>query len=150
MKYRIEKDSMGEIEVPADKYWGAQTERSKRNFQIGVGEEKMLDCFDYTPTSREEIQNKFFLKPRQSATPEITSLVTYNDTPCFALEQIKCDSLTLKKEHFITVIATKKGGSIKCDGEKLAFNRGDKYFIPANTEITLVDSEVLVCYPPRK
>ena len=35
MKYRIEKDTMGEIEVPADKYWGAQTERSKNNFKIG-------------------------------------------------------------------------------------------------------------------
>lgn len=32
---RIEKDSMGEIQVPGDKYWGAQTERSRRNFNIG-------------------------------------------------------------------------------------------------------------------
>ncbi|MCF6168972.1 class II fumarate hydratase [Lutibacter sp.] len=35
MKYRIEKDTMGNVEVPADKYWGAQTERSKHNFKIG-------------------------------------------------------------------------------------------------------------------
>lgn len=35
MKYRIEKDTMGKVEVPADKYWGAQTERSKNNFKIG-------------------------------------------------------------------------------------------------------------------
>jgi fumarate hydratase class II len=35
MKYRIEKDTMGEVKVPADKYWGAQTERSKNNFKIG-------------------------------------------------------------------------------------------------------------------
>jgi fumarate hydratase class II len=33
--YRIEKDSMGEVKVPADKYWGAQTERSRNNFKIG-------------------------------------------------------------------------------------------------------------------
>jgi len=35
MEYRIEKDTMGEVKVPADKYWGAQTQRSKDNFKIG-------------------------------------------------------------------------------------------------------------------
>ncbi|AOC92397.1 class II fumarate hydratase [Bacillus amyloliquefaciens] len=35
MDYRIEKDTMGEIKVPADKFWGAQTQRSKENFKIG-------------------------------------------------------------------------------------------------------------------
>lgn len=35
MSVRIEHDTFGEIEVPADKYWGAQTERSKRNFPVG-------------------------------------------------------------------------------------------------------------------
>ena len=39
MKMRIEKDTMGTIEVPADKYWGAQTQRSLQNFRIG--EQKM-------------------------------------------------------------------------------------------------------------
>lgn len=39
MDYRIERDSMGEVQVPAESYWGAQTERSLRNFRIG--EEKM-------------------------------------------------------------------------------------------------------------
>ena len=41
MNYRIEHDSMGEVQVPADKYWAAQTERSRRNFPIGVGIETM-------------------------------------------------------------------------------------------------------------
>lgn len=36
MDYRIEKDTMGEIKVPANKIWGAQTQRSKENFQIGT------------------------------------------------------------------------------------------------------------------
>ncbi len=36
MEYRIEKDTMGEVKVPADKYWGAQTERSRNNFKIGA------------------------------------------------------------------------------------------------------------------
>ncbi len=41
MEYRIEHDSMGEVKVPADKYWAAQTERSHENFKIGVGIETM-------------------------------------------------------------------------------------------------------------
>ena len=41
MNYRIEHDSMGEVKVPADKYWGAQTQRSVQNFPIGVGIETM-------------------------------------------------------------------------------------------------------------
>ena len=41
MEYRIEHDSMGEVKVPADKYWGAQTQRSVENFPIGVGLETM-------------------------------------------------------------------------------------------------------------
>ena len=36
MQYRTEKDTMGEVKVPADKYWGAQTQRSHDNFRIGV------------------------------------------------------------------------------------------------------------------
>ncbi|MFJ7638994.1 class II fumarate hydratase [Peribacillus sp. NPDC046944] len=39
MEFRIERDTMGEVKVPADKYWGAQTERSRNNFKIGY--EKM-------------------------------------------------------------------------------------------------------------
>ena len=35
MEYRIEKDTIGDVKVPADKYWGAQTERSRNNFKIG-------------------------------------------------------------------------------------------------------------------
>ncbi len=41
MDYRIEKDTMGNVEVPADKYWGAQTQRSRNNFKIGGENMKM-------------------------------------------------------------------------------------------------------------
>ena len=41
MDYRIEHDSMGEIKVPADRYWAAQTQRSSQNFRIGAGIEVM-------------------------------------------------------------------------------------------------------------
>ena len=45
MEYRIEHDSMGEVKVSADKYWGAQTQRSLENFQIG--KEEMPEQFRY-------------------------------------------------------------------------------------------------------
>ena len=35
MEYRLEQDTMGDVKVPVDKYWGAQTERSRNNFKIG-------------------------------------------------------------------------------------------------------------------
>lgn len=50
MNYRIEKDTMGEVKVPADKYWGAQTERSRNNFKIGPSAsmpKEIIDGFAY-------------------------------------------------------------------------------------------------------
>src|SRR5476651_1842291 len=41
MEFRIEKDTMGEVHVPADKYWGAQTQRSIENFKIAQDINKM-------------------------------------------------------------------------------------------------------------
>ncbi|MDC6389716.1 class II fumarate hydratase [Maribacter sp. PR1] len=43
MNYRIEKDTMGEVKVPQEKYWGAQTERSRNNFKIGPSGSMPLD-----------------------------------------------------------------------------------------------------------
>ncbi len=43
MSFRIEKDTMGEVQVPSDKYWGAQTERSRNNFKIGAPASMPLD-----------------------------------------------------------------------------------------------------------
>lgn len=47
MKTRIEKDTMGTVEVPADVYWGAQTQRSKDNFKIGgqLMPKEIIDAF---------------------------------------------------------------------------------------------------------
>ena len=42
MKYRIEKDTIGEVKVPTDKYWGAQTERSRNNFKIGIQQQRKM------------------------------------------------------------------------------------------------------------
>ena len=43
MEYRIEKDTMGEVKVPSDKLWGAQTERSRNNFKIGAAASMPLE-----------------------------------------------------------------------------------------------------------
>ncbi len=43
MEYRIEKDTLGEVKVPSDKYWGAQTQRSLENFKIGPGASMPLE-----------------------------------------------------------------------------------------------------------
>ena len=60
MNYRIEHDSMGEIKVPSDKYWGAQTERSRQNFKIG--KEKMplevIDAFAILKLAAARANNK--------------------------------------------------------------------------------------------
>ncbi len=50
MSYRIEHDTMGEVQVPADKYWGAQTERSRNNFKIGPSAsmpKEIIEAFAY-------------------------------------------------------------------------------------------------------
>lgn len=49
MEYRIEKDTMGEIKVPNDKYWGAQTQRSLENFSIGIEKmpKEIIEAFAY-------------------------------------------------------------------------------------------------------
>ncbi len=50
MDYRIEKDTMGEVRVPADKYWGAQTQRSVENFRIGPSgsmPREIIEAFGY-------------------------------------------------------------------------------------------------------
>lgn len=50
MSYRIERDTMGEVKVPSDKYWGAQTERSHENFKIGAEAsmpKEIIEAFAY-------------------------------------------------------------------------------------------------------
>ena len=60
MDFRMEKDTMGEIKVPNDKYWGAQTQRSFENFKIGT--EKMpsevIEGFAYLKKACALVNNK--------------------------------------------------------------------------------------------
>ena len=79
MDFRIEKDTMGEVKVPADKLWGAQTERSRKNFQIGV---------ETMPT---EIINAFGILKKAAA-------ITNNKLGCLADQKMQaictvCDQI---------------------------------------------------------
>ena len=64
MKYRIEKDTMGGIRVPADRYWGAQTQRSVINFPIGPPASmpvEIIHAFGYIKKAAAITNNKFGL-----------------------------------------------------------------------------------------
>jgi fumarate hydratase, class II len=64
MNYRIEKDTLGEVQVPADKYWGAQTQRSVMNFPIGPASSmpiEIIHAFGYLKKAAAIANNKFGL-----------------------------------------------------------------------------------------
>ena len=96
MKVRIEHDSMGEVAVPAEKYWGAQTERSRINFPIGVGHETMP----------EEIIRAFGILKKAAARANrqlIPEKMT--EEKCRLIEQVAEEVATGKlKEHFPLVL----------------------------------------------
>ncbi|MBN2861716.1 MAG: class II fumarate hydratase, partial [Bacteroidales bacterium] len=93
MNYRIEKDTMGEIRIPADKYWGAQTQRSLMNFPIGPPASmpiEMIHAFGYIKKAAAITNNKFGLLSDEKM--KIISIV--------------CDEITEGKldDHFPLVI----------------------------------------------
>lgn len=92
MKVRIEKDTMGEIKVPDDKYWGAQTQRSLENFEIG--DEKM---------PKEIIYGFAYLK--KACAIVNNQLKRLDDTKCKAICDA-CDDVLANKlaEHFPLVV----------------------------------------------
>ncbi len=96
MIVRIEHDSMGEVAVPAEKYWGAQTERSRINFPIGVGHETMP----------EEIIRAFGILKKAAARANrqlIPEKMT--EEKCRMIEQAAEEIATGKlKEHFPLVV----------------------------------------------
>ena len=81
MEYRIEHDSMGEVKVPADKLWGAQTERSHENFLIGVGIETMpreiTKAFGYLKKAAAMANNE--LKPEKMTDVKLKAISTACD-----------------------------------------------------------------------
>ena len=81
MEYRIEHDSMGEVKVPADRYWGAQTQRSKENFPIGAGIETMpaeiICAFGYL--KKAAAQANHALKPEKMTAEKLGAIEAASD-----------------------------------------------------------------------
>ena len=92
MNYRIEKDTMGDIKVPSDKYWGAQTERSFENFKIG-GQKMPI-----------EVIYAFAILKKAAALTNLECGVLSKDT-CEIIGKV-CDEILTGKldEHFPLVV----------------------------------------------
>ena len=92
MKYRIEHDTMGEVRVPADRYWGAQTQRSFENFKIG--NQKMP----------EEIIHSFGILKKAAAQANLALGVLDEERAC-AIQQAADEVISGKLcDHFPLVI----------------------------------------------
>jgi len=68
MDFRVEHDTMGEVKVPADKYWGAQTQRSKQNFPIGPEAsmpKEIIEAFGYLKKAAAITNNKLGVLPEE-------------------------------------------------------------------------------------
>lgn len=71
MNYRIEKDTMGEVKVPSDKYWGAQTERSRNNFKIGPEAsmpKEIVYAFAYLKKAAAQANHELGVLPKEKLT----------------------------------------------------------------------------------
>ena len=115
MEYRIEKDTMGEVKVPADKYWGAQTERSRQNFQIGV------------ETMPREITHAFGILKKSAAIAN-NKLGVLSDEKREYIAKV-CDEIIDGKlnEHFPLVVwQTGSGTQSNMNVNEVVANRGNE------------------------
>jgi fumarate hydratase class II len=119
MEYRIEHDSMGEVSVPSDRLWGAQTQRSVQNFRIGVGKETMP----------EEIVHAFGILKKAAAAVN-AELVPERMTPeKLAAITFACDEVISGKldEHFPLVVwQTGSGTQSNMNANEVIANRGNQ------------------------
>lgn len=115
MKYRIEHDTMGEVKVPADKYWGAQTQRSCDNFKIG--REKM-------PV---EIVHAFGILKKAAALANL-KLGMLDERRASIISSV-CDEIREGKldEHFpLVVYQTGSGTQSNMNANEVIANRGNE------------------------
>ena len=119
MEYRIEHDSMGEVCVPSDRLWGAQTQRSVQNFRIGVGKETMP----------EEIIHAFGILKKAAAAVN-AELVPERMTPeKLAAITFACDEVISGKldDHFPLVVwQTGSGTQSNMNANEVIANRGNQ------------------------
>ena len=119
MEYRIEHDSMGEVKVPADKYWAAQTERSHENFKIGVGIETMpreiTRAFGILKTAAAQATNE--LKPETMTDEKLAAISE-------ACDEVMSGSLN---EHFPLVVwQTGSGTQSNMNANEVIANRANE------------------------
>ncbi|MBO5754474.1 MAG: class II fumarate hydratase [Clostridia bacterium] len=119
MKYRTEHDSMGELQVPADRYYGAQTARSQMNFPIGVGKEPMpeeiLRAFALLKAAAARANHA--LRPEKMTAEKLTAIID-------ACEEIKDGKLA---EHFpLVVFQTGSGTQSNMNVNEVVANRGNE------------------------
>jgi len=137
MDYRIEHDSMGEIKVPADKYWGAQTERSHENFLIGVGIETMpreiTHAFGILKKAAAIVNHG--LKPEKMTDEKLSAI-------CQACDEVISGSLN---NHFPLVVwQTGSGTQSNMNANEVIANRGNeiagKKLLHPNDDINMSQS----------
>jgi len=118
MEYRIEHDSMGEIKVPSDKLWGAQTQRSSENFLIGVGIETM---------PKEIISAFGILKKAAAIANRALRPDKMSEEKCAAIKTA-CDEIIsgALSEHFPLVVwQTGSGTQTNMNANEVIANRGN-------------------------
>ncbi len=137
MEYRIEHDSMGEVKVPADKYWGAQTERSHENFPIGVGIETMpreiTTAFGILKKAAARANNK--LVPARMTDEKLSAI-------CAACDEVISGELF---PHFPLVVwQTGSGTQSNMNANEVIANRGNeiagKKLLHPNDDINMSQS----------
>ncbi len=119
MEYRIEHDSMGEMKVPADRYWAAQTERSHENFLIGVGIETMpreiTKAFGYLKKAAAMANHE--LKPEKMTDEKLAAISK-------ACDEVISGSLN---DHFPLVVwQTGSGTQSNMNANEVIANRGNE------------------------
>lgn len=125
-EFRIEKDTMGEIKVPKDKFWGAQTQRSKENFKIGS--EKMP----------KEVVNAFAILKRSTAIAN-ERLGNLESEKAEAIVAV-CDDIISGKydEHFPLVVwQTGSGTQSNMNMNEVVANRATAYLKDKNSEFSI-------------
>ena len=137
MEYRIEHDSMGEVKVPADKYWAAQTERSHENFKIGVGIETM---------PKEVIRAFGVLKKAAAMANHVLKPERMTEEKLQAISEA-CDEVTAGQldEHFPLVVwQTGSGTQSNMNANEVIANRGNeilgKKLLHPNDDINMSQS----------
>ncbi len=137
MEYKIEHDSMGEVRVPADRYWGAQTERSHENFLIGVGLETMpreiTKAFGYLKKAAAIANNA--LKPDRMTDEKLSAIKE-------ACDEVISGALN---DHFPLVVwQTGSGTQSNMNANEVIANRGNeiagKKILHPNDDINMSQS----------